>query len=203
MDPMSRFEEKQWIEKARRGDLEAFSALVHLHREKAIYTAYFILGNWEDARDAAQEAFVKAWNHIFSFKGGSLFSTWFYRILINACKDEIRKKKTRFLFFKTENEGENVAADTLEQIPSSSESALNLILNQETKTVVLNSIQKLPLGQRTVFSLRYLESLSLEEIAEVENLSVGAVKAHLWQGGQKVKKDLAAYLENRREVRLK
>lgn len=185
--------ENELIEKTRRGDLEAFSALVRSHQEKAIHTAYSILGNWEEAKDAAQEGFVKAWKNMPSFKGGSRFSTWLYRILINVCKDEIRKKKNR-LQVKTFGD---------DREPAQNESGLNLVLNQEIKTTLMNSIQKLPLGQRTVFSLRYLEGMSLEEIADVENLSVGAVKAHLWQAGQKVKKDLALYLENRKEAPLK
>ena len=90
------------IARARQGEMPAFSKLVELHEEKTIHTAYAFLGNMEDARDAAQESFVKAYQSLKSFKGQSKFSTWLIRIVINQCKDALRKRKTHgfFLFLK-------------------------------------------------------------------------------------------------------
>src|SRR3989338_8475655 len=88
--------ENELIQQARSGDIKSFSALVEIYQERAVHIAYSFLGNFEDARDIAQEAFVKAYESLQSFKAESKFYTWFYRILVNACKDFLRKKRTRW-----------------------------------------------------------------------------------------------------------
>ena len=109
------------IEEAKKGNLSAFSSLVKSHQEKSVRVAYSVLGNWEDARDVAQEAFVKAHDNLKKFEGKSGFSTWLYRIVVNLCKDQIRKKSTakRFAFFAAEGpdeKGENpVLSDKLDE----------------------------------------------------------------------------------------
>ena len=182
--------EKWILARAREGDTEAFSALVRIYEVRAVHTAYAILGNFEDARDAAQEAFIKAHGALSHFREDSQFFTWFYRILSNACKDFLRKKKMQgFLSFgstKENEEGETLTIDA----PSSEKSALEEVQGRELQKAVTDAMNRLPFQQRTTFGLRYLEGLSLEEIATQMDLSVGAVKAHLWQAGQKMKKFL-------------
>ena len=190
--------EKILLNKARQGDAQSFTALVRLHEEKMIHVAYSFLGNMEDARDIAQEAFVKAYRYLSNFKGESKFSTWLYRILVNLCKDFLRKKKVRrhLMFFMPHRDEEDEAKDPMEYVAAKSPNAFEGMMNKELDHAIHEACDKLPFQQRSVFTLRYLEGMSLEEIAESLDLSVGAVKAHLWQAGQKMKKSLQGFLSN-------
>ncbi len=177
------------IARARQGEMSAFSKLVELNEEKAIHTAYAFLGNMEDARDAAQESFVKAYQSLGAFKGQSQFSTWLIRIVINQCKDALRKRKSHgfFLFLKPVEKDERDPVDTAEsKFPDSRKQ----LMDKEIEDQVRLALETLPFQQKSVFTLRYLEGMSMEEISETLNVSVGAVKAHLWQAGQKMKKNL-------------
>ncbi len=179
--------------RAKQGDTLAFSRLVETYEEKAIHTAYSFLGNMEDARDAAQESFVKAYQALGSFKGGSKFSTWLVRIVINQCKDVLRKKKTRN-FFGWAPGGETEEKDPVQNLESRLPDSRKQLMDREMEAAVREAMDKLPFQQKGVCALRYLEGMSLEEIAESLDLSVGAVKAHLWQGGQKMKKSLRQWM---------
>jgi len=162
-------------------DLRTFSALVEEYQERAIHVACSFLGNWEDARDVTQEAFVKAYEHLDSFKENSRFYTWFYRLLANHCKDFLRRKKTR---------PEDSAPDLVENAVSLAANPREAVLHQELESEIYAALNRLPLQQRNAFTFRYLEGMNLEEIAEIMDLSGGAVKAHLWQAVQKMRKNL-------------
>ena len=186
MDRVDNKEELLLIEKARGGDADSFSALVEMHQERAIHAANAFLGNLEDARDMAQEAFVKAYENLDSFKSESKFYTWFYRILVNQCKDFLRKKKIRrtfSFFFASDEEG---GEDTMNNIPDSSKNAAEILEGRDLSQAVEEAMETLSFRQKSVFVLRYMEGLSLEEISESLSITVGAVKAHLWQAGQKM-----------------
>ena len=179
--------EQTLLDKARSGDSGSFSALVELHQERAIHTANGFLGNLEDARDIAQEAFVKAYENLDSFKSDSRFYTWFYRILLNQCKDFLRKKKVRraFSFFFSNAEDEDL--DPMANVPDGAKNPGQQALDRELGSAMNEALEKLPFRQKSAFILRYLEGLSLEEISATLNITIGAVKAHLWQAGQKMK----------------
>ena len=185
--------ELKLVEEARNGNVSSFSALVEIYQERAVHIAYFFLGNFEDAHDMAQEAFVKAYDNLQSFRSDSRFYTWFYRILVNICKDFLRKKKVRqhlsFWFHRDDNED-----DPLMNIAGQTKTAVENLMNTELGDQIYKAIEKLPLQQRSTFSLRYLEGLSLDEIAETMGLSLGAVKANLWQAGQKMQKNLTGFI---------
>lgn len=179
------------LEQARRGDLSSFSALVQAYQERAIHTAYAIVGNFEDARDIAQESFVKAYGEIRGFKEQSRFYTWFYRILVNTSKDFLRKKKVRRAlssWFGGHDAEEG--ADPAENAQAATKSALEELENRELGVQIFEAMERLPFRQRSIFGLRYLEGLSLEEIAASLGISTGAVKANLWQATEKMKKSL-------------
>ena len=179
--------EAAFIEEARGGNASSFSALVELYQERAIHTANSFVGNLEDARDIAQEAFVKAYENLSRFSGQSRFYTWFYRILVNTCKDFLRKKKLRqtfsFWFSREEEEG----LDPMSNIPDPSRNASDDLLNRELGGAIQGALETLPARQKSVFILRYLEGMSLNEISETLSISLGAVKANLWQAGQKMR----------------
>jgi RNA polymerase sigma-70 factor, ECF subfamily len=88
-------EEKQLIERSRRGDVAAFDRLVRRYERSVFNTAYRLSNSYDDASDIAQEAFVRAWNNLKSFRGDAAFSTWLYRIVTNVFLDDRKRKKTR------------------------------------------------------------------------------------------------------------
>ena len=177
-------DERVLIQKARGGDAQAFSALVRSYQEDAIHLAYSFLRNWEDARDVAQEAFVKAYQGLGGFRHESQFSTWLYRIVMNLCKDFLRRKKTR-----PADEPLDINLEVMAKGPDPRRS----LMNQEMGAALQEAIRELPFRQQSVFVLRYLEGLPLEEIAKTAGISVGAVKAHLWQACEKMKKRLGGW----------
>ncbi len=186
--------ERLLIDQARRGEIESFSALVEAHQERAVRLAYSFLGNLEDARDAAQEAFIKAFRNLDSFKGHSSFSTWLYRIVVNGCKDVLRKRKLRrhfsFWLGSEDGEGEGQWEPT-----AGGKNPSETLLNKELGTVCREALEDLPFRQRTAFTMRYMEGMSLKEIGESMGITEGAVKANLWQASQKMQKSLAPFLK--------
>lgn len=182
------------VQQARGGDIRSFSALVEIHQERAVHIAYSFLGNFEDARDIAQEAFVKAYQSLENFKAESKFYTWFYRILVNACKDFLRKKKVRHHLSFWPRQDKEDEKDPLENITDRARDASEELVNRELGNEIFLALDRLPPQQRSTFSLRYLDGMSLEEISENMGLSMGAVKANLWQAGQKMQKSLSSFL---------
>ena len=182
------------IEKAKKRDTSAFSVLVKRYQERMLHTAYSFMGNREDAREMAQDAFVKAYDSLAGFKGDSKFSTWLYRILANVCKDQLRKRTVRknLAVRMRENDAEEkIRAE--DKVASHYPDARGQMLNQELGSAIREAVEILPPQQRNAFTLRYLEGFSMAEIAETLKLSEGAVKAHLWQAAQKMQKQLASY----------
>lgn len=194
----NRQQESELAVRAREGDVQSFGALVTLYQERSIRLAYSLLGDWEDSRDAAQEAFVKAYQALKSFKSESLFSTWFYRILVNHCRDFQRKKKVRrHLSEEVSGRGEEMENSPEERIPSSSPNPLSRALDRELEGRIREDLNSLPERQRMVFALRYFEGMTLYDISQTLAITEGAVKANLWQAGEKMKSRLSEYLEVR------
>ena len=135
--------ESELIHSARLGDLRSFCLLVEAHQEKMIHAAFSFLGNMEDAKDMAQEAFIKAHQHLHSFNEKSRFRTWLYRILMNHCKDFLRKKKIR--------QTEELDSETIQ---ASMPNARGELVNREIETEIQHALGKLPFQQRSVFTLR-------------------------------------------------
>ena len=131
--------EEALIAQARKGDLKSFSALVEIYQERALHVACSFLGNEEDARDVAQEAFVKAYENLSSFRDNSRFYTWFYRLLVNHCKDFIRKKTSR---------REVDDPPVFENLIASSRGPREEAVNQELKQEIYTALDSLPFQQR-------------------------------------------------------
>ncbi len=175
------------------GDAGAFGDLVRMHQERAIRIAAG-LTNFEEARDLAQEAFVKAYENLSRFKAQSRFFTWFYRILVNVCRDHLRKKMRTTQIFVRAAEPEDPDQMRAEPADARTPDARQNLLSRELGGKIREGLETLPFRQKTAFTLRYLDGLSLELIAQTMGLSVGAVKAHLWQAGEKMRRHLGAYL---------
>jgi len=169
------------IRKIAKGDKESFGSLIALYQDKALRLAYLHTSSWEDAEEIAQDAFIKVFRKIKSFKQEAKFSTWFYRILINQCYDHLRKRRIR----KAESlihEGK----DLTENIRGT-ENPKQDVLNAELGEAIDMAVSALPKQQRTIFILHYIEGNKLDEIAGILKMSTGGVKANLYQAREKLK----------------
>jgi len=177
------FDDKSLIERIRLGDEEAFAELVNRYKRKAFGIAYHFLNNAEDAKEISQEAFIKVYRSIHSFKGASSFFTWFYRILTNLCIDFSRSRKiVMSIPFSQLKSSDDDLPSVEERIQDAKqENPLKALAAEELKKKIAHAIQSLPDRQRMVFVLRHYDQLQLSDIARVLNCAEGTVKSHLYR----------------------
>ncbi len=170
--------EKQWIKKAKSGDIDSFERLIQNSRSKAYAIALRYMGNEEDALDALQECFIKIFRSLNSFKEESSFDTWIYRILVNTCTDALRKNRkyqtTDSIFRKDEHNEESVM-----EISDDTNSPELILDKKEQMTMIQSCLSKLPKEQREAIELRDMEGFSYEEISDILNCSLGTVKSRI------------------------
>jgi len=165
-----------------RGIEPAFNRLVSRYQEKSTRLAFSMLRNWETAREISQNAFVKAYFGLKSFKRESKFGTWFFRILVNQARDEIRRRMR--------SKEQVMAEDVLTVIPSLHASPSQEIIMEEERKRLEAAVANLPENEQKVFVMRYFNDFSLQEIAESLGIALGTVKASLFHATQKVRKAL-------------
>ena len=161
--------QRELIESCQRGDREAFRALFELHKDKVYSIALHYTGDESAAVDIAQDTFVKLFSSIRDFRGEARFESWLYRLVVNGCLDQKRRGR-RLLPFVNQ---------LLEDLRCSGETALTKLLRQELSEQVRSAVARLSPKQRIVIVLRYTESLSYQEIAEVLGCSRGTVASRL------------------------
>lgn len=183
-------EEKELIERARRGDLEAFNSLVIAYQNIAYSTAFRILGNHYDASDAVQEALIKAFRGICKFKGGS-FKIWLLRIVTNTCRDALRASKRRPA---TPLYPQGIESDRVALL-SDVDNPENYAERQELARLIQEAIDQLPFDQKAVIVLSDLEGFDYWEISEVLGIPLGTVKSRLSRARAKVRDYLLAHQE--------
>lgn len=188
MDATSVSPAEDLVTRARGGDLRAFAALVESTHERAVRVAYGLVGNWEDARELSQDAYVKAYERLGQFDGRSGFYTWYYRILTNTCRDHLRRRRlVQWLPLARRKDPEEAEETVDVEDRSAGADPSGKASDRETLNALHRALVKLSGRQREVFVLRYQDDRSLAEIAGTLGLSTGAVKAHLWQATQKVR----------------
>ncbi|MCS7286384.1 MAG: sigma-70 family RNA polymerase sigma factor [Anaerolineae bacterium] len=183
-------EEKELIERARRGDLEAFNSLVIAYQNVAYSTAFRILGNHHDASDAVQEALIKAFKGLFKFKGGS-FRVWLLRIVTNTCRDLLRASKRRPA---TPLYPQGIEPDRAALL-SDVDNPENYAERQELARLIQEAIDQLPFDQKAVIILSDLEGFDYWEISEVLGIPLGTVKSRLSRARARVRDYLLAHQE--------
>jgi RNA polymerase sigma-70 factor (ECF subfamily) len=187
-------DEGKLVDRARRGDLGAYDELVKRYQERIYATIYHITANHEDANDLAQEAFIKAFHALKTFKGGSSFYTWVYRIAVNKTINFLkqRKNKTQMslddLDFNAEHDPDLVALIS-EKTPRR-EVALS-----ELQEKLNAALQRLSEPHRLVVTLHDVQGLSHEEIAKIMDCNVGTVRSRLFYARQQLQAYLSDYLK--------
>ena len=148
-----------------------------------------MIGDYDEASELAQEAFLKAYKSIKSFKGDSLFSTWIYKITTNVCLDEIRRKKKKKLI-SLDEDIEHDGSEFKRQIKDHSPGPESLAENNELKRMVKESINLLPEDYKIVIVLRDIQGFSYEEISRIIKCPIGTVKSRINRARRALKKIL-------------
>ena len=179
-------QEQNWIDAARRGDQDAFEQLVRLYEKRVFALAQRMCGNPEDAAEAAQEAFLAAWQGLRFFRGEASFSTWLYRLASNACVDLLRREgRHRAAAGPSLDDGElNLELPAREGAPQA------LAERAELREQIEAGLAALPPDYRQVLILRELHQRAYGEIAEILSLDLGTVKSRISRGRKLLRKIL-------------
>ena len=175
---MGEIDESALIKRVKNGDLEAFSELVKRYEKKAFNFTYRMLKDAHLAEDAAQEAFLRVFTKIDTFRGNSSFSTWFYTILNNICLDILRKKSRHpdtVSIGQTSSDDEEYEL----QIEDKGIGPHESIEKKEAMNLLENALSKLSDEHRAVIILRDIEGREYEQIAKILDISLGTVKSRL------------------------
>ena len=183
------------VRRAQAGDARAFDSLVTRYRGKVYGMCYHLVQNEQDAWDLAQDAFIKAWRALASFKGDSSFYTWIYRIAHNAGYDWLRKKRIQGEGEFDDEIGKPIAAGA-EAVPKGDRRPDEVLKNRELGDRIKDAIAQLSPDHRTAILLREVEGLSYEEIAEVMGISLGTVMSRLFYARKKLQELLKDAYEN-------
>jgi RNA polymerase sigma-70 factor (ECF subfamily) len=187
-------EEKALVRRAQNGDMSAYDDLVRRYQERIYATIYHMTSNHEDANDLAQETFIKAFQALKSFKGGSSFYTWVYRIAVNKTINFLKQRKNRAqmslndLDFNAEHDPDLVALIS-DKTPRRDAGLAEL---QEKLN---EAMQKLSDFHRLVVTLHDVQGLSHEEIAKIMDCNIGTVRSRLFYARQQLQAYLAEYLK--------
>ena len=187
-------EEAELVQRARKGDLAAYDQLVQRYQERIYATVYHMTSNHEDANDLTQEAFIKGYQALKSFKGGSSFYTWVYRIAVNKTINFLKQRKNRAqmslndLDFNAEHDPDLVAL--ISDKNPRREAGLT-----ELQEKLNEGMQKLSEPHRLVVTLHDVQGLSHEEIAKIMGCNIGTVRSRLFYARQQLQGFLADYLK--------
>lgn len=179
--------ERALVRQAVAGRSSAFNALVECYQRRLYLYCYRMLGNADDASDAVQEAFVRAWRNIATFRTEQPFSPWLYRIAHNVCIDGLRRRPNALSLDVEMSEGRD-PADRAAGPEEAAEAA-------ETRRMIRAAIADLPEKYRAVMLLRHGQGMSLDEIAEALGLPLNTVKVHLFRARERMRGRLSETLD--------
>jgi RNA polymerase sigma-70 factor (ECF subfamily) len=179
--------DEELVARSRGGDLDSFNQL-GVRWERPIYAlAYRVIGREEEARDVAQETFLRAFRALGGFKGQAKFSSWLYRITLNLCRDWIRRERRTPV--SQPPEGVDIIELAGEAEPS--ESIEDLVSRRELGRAVARAMAMLPEEQRTAIILKEYHGLTFQEIADLLECPLSTVKTRLYQGLMVLRKQLS------------
>lgn len=177
---MSKSLDELLVERARRGDVHAFEQLISQYERKVYNLAYRLTGSHEDASDVAQEAFIRAYSSLPEFRGDSSFATWLFRIVNNACLDELRKRKRQRVTSLDETfTMEDGEVDRQLAIADEADGPEQALERVEIQRAVQESINSLDEEYRVVVVMRDIQGYSYNEIADALGINLGTVKSRL------------------------
>ncbi|HEX7816774.1 RNA polymerase sigma factor RpoE [Dyella sp.] len=185
------------VERVQSGDKRAFDLLVRKYQHKVIGLISRYVNNHAECEDVAQEAFVRAWRAIGSFRGESAFYTWMYKIAVNTAKNHLVAMGRRPPM-------DDIAVEDAVFVPGADrmqESATpeRELMRQEIERTVFSTVQALPEELRTAITLREVDGLSYEEIAEAMDCPIGTVRSRIFRAREAIDEKLRPLLTDRED----
>ena len=185
------------VERVQQGDKRAFDLLVRKYQHKVIGLVSRYVKNQSESEDIAQEAFIRAWRAIGSFRGESAFYTWLYKIAVNTAKNHLVAMGRR-------PPADDIAIDDAVFVPGADrmqETATpeRELMRQEIEQTVFSSVQSLPEELRTAITLREVDGLSYEEIAEAMGCPIGTVRSRIFRAREAIDEKLRPLLSDRED----
>lgn len=178
--------DEELVARSRGGDLDSFNQLV-LRWERPIYAlAYRVIGREEDARDVAQETFLRAFRALGGFKGQAKFSSWLYRITLNLCRDWMRRERRT----PVSQAPEGIDIIELAGAGEGAESMDDVVTRKQLGRAVEKAMAMLPEDQRTAIIMKEYHGLTFQEIADLLDCPLSTVKTRLYQGLSVLRKQL-------------
>ena len=168
-------EDTDIIKRCQQGDEQAFQQLVKRYQDKAIWIAYQMVNNYEEARDISQDAFIRVYKSINKFNLMSNFYTWLYRIVVNLCIDHLRRFKNRNRAISTEDIGE-----ICDEKPSHEVNLEKMELLQK----IYNVLEQIPPKYKAILILRDIEDYDCKEVADILNCNHNTIRWRLFRGRQ-------------------
>ena len=179
-------EEQRWIAAARNGDQESFEKLVRLYEKRVFSLTSRMCRNSADAEEAAQEAFLAAWQALPAFRGDASFATWLYRLVSNACVDILRREGRHQVMAGPSLDDEESSPEP----PDKSPSPHALAERAELRRQIEAGLAALPPEYRQVLILREIHQCTYDEIAQICSIDLGTVKSRINRGRKRLRKIL-------------
>lgn len=176
--------DEELVEKIKKGDVDAYEEIVKKYENKVFGIIYHMIKNQNDVEDLAQEVFIKVYKNLPRFKGDSSLYTWIYKITVNLCLDEMKKRKN-IVYLDEKLEVED--GELERELPSSDKTQVELYEEKELKEKLHKCICKLPEKQKVMIVLRDIKGFSYEEISEITSIKLGTVKSQINRARLKLK----------------
>jgi RNA polymerase sigma-70 factor, ECF subfamily len=182
------------VRRVQQGDRNAFNLLVTRYQHRIIKLVSRYVRDRDDAMDVAQDAFIKAYRALPNFRGESAFYTWLYRIAINTAKNYLTANARRPLEAdRVDSEGEPL---DLEELQKDLETPEKILLVEEIKRTIFDTIESLPDDLRTAIMLREVDGLSYEEIATAMDCPIGTVRSRIFRARDAIDSKLKPLMEH-------
>ena len=185
--------DQQLVERVQAGDKAAFDLLVRKYQHRVLKLVSRFVSDAAEAEDVAQEAFLKAYRALASFRGDSAFYTWLYRIAINTAKNALVSNRRRPVDFDLDLQDPE-QYDRHARLKEG-DTPEGVLLTEEIRSVVEKAMEQLPEDLRTAIVLRELEGLSYEEIAEAMDCPVGTVRSRIFRAREAIDRKLKPLLD--------
>jgi RNA polymerase sigma-70 factor (ECF subfamily) len=177
--------DEQLAELCREGNKEAFSVLVERYQNQIFSLAFRLGGDYDEAKDMAQEAFIRVFQNINAFNQGSRFFPWFYRVAHNSCINSLNKRGRRHI------STENLFTEEMDATPTAINPEYELE-KKEDAALIGKCLRELPPQFRIPLMLKYIEGLSYKEMAEKLDLPVSTIETRLFRGRKMLEKKISA-----------
>ena len=188
------------VERAQRGEKPAFELLVAKYQRKLVRLLSRFIRDPTEVEDVAQEAFIKAYRALPSFRGNSAFYTWLYRIGINTAKNYLVAMGRRAPTVSETEGPDGEGSEESGQVPDYN-TPENELMSRQIAETVNRAVEELPEELRTAITLRELEGLSYEEIASIMNCPIGTVRSRIFRAREAIAEKLRPQLETRKDRR--